>query len=348
MADPDDLGRRPRKVELARWIAGLVIGGLSVWVAFAVAGGLSDAADALRQLSTGWLLAGFGIEALSYLVLGVKLRQLIGPEVVGNVESVELGLVLSGFGLLTPARPAEGLALVASHLRHRGISKRSITMAFGFSEWFSTRVFLLLSAINLIAVALIERDPISELWPLLLAAVVVPLLLAATARMAARSTAAERLGQLVGALRRPTRRRPVEERRAAAAAWHHDAKQFIGSPRHRAGIAVLTAAASLADVACLWCALRAAGGDVGFDVAMLAVTVAAVSSLIPLIPGGLGIVEAAIPAVAHHYGVPYEQGLAAAVAYRVLGTFIPAGVGAMAIVGLRRYAAPSGPGNMPR
>ncbi|MGD9793232.1 MAG: YbhN family protein [Acidimicrobiia bacterium] len=260
---------------------------------------------------------------------------------MSNAEAVELGLVLSGFGLLTPARPAEGLALVASHLRRRGLSKRRITMAFGFAEWFSTRVFLLVSSINLIVVAAIENDPISDLWPLLAAAVLVLLVLAATARLAVKPGAVERLGQVAGALRRPSRRRSVEERRFAAAAWHSEAKAFIGPPRHRAGIAVLTAVASLADVGCLWFALRAAGAGVGFDVALLAMTVAAVSSLVPFVPGGLGIAEAAIPAVANHFGVPYEQGLAAAVAYRVLGTFIPAAVGALAIVGLRRYAVAS-------
>jgi uncharacterized membrane protein YbhN (UPF0104 family) len=72
---------------------------------------------------------------------------------------------------------------------------------------------------------------------------------------------------------------------------------------------------------------------------LLAITVAAVSALVPLVPGGIGIVEAAIPAVTHHFGVPYDQGLAAALAYRALGTFIPASIGALAILGLRLHSA---------
>jgi uncharacterized protein (TIRG00374 family) len=282
------------------------------------------------------------IEAASYVVLGEKLRRLVGREVVSRVEAIELGLVLSGFGPLTPASPAEGLALASSHLRRRGLSRRHITMVFGFSEWFSSRVFLALCAINLLVVAVVEKDPLSDLWPFVVAAIAVLVLLGLTARMAARPGAVQRISQVAGSFRRPSRRVPVDVRRAKGAAWYRDARVFVGPPRNRAMLASLTAIAVLADVACLWLALFAAGAHVGFDVALLAITVAAGSVLIPLVPGGIGIVEAAIPAVTHHFGVPYDQGLAAALAYRALGTFIPAGIGALAIAGLRMHGpAPS-------
>ena len=332
---------RRRRSGLARWLLGLVIGVGAVWVAITVTGGFADAGDSLRQLSVPWLLSAFAVETLSYGVLGAKLRQLIGPEVVTNRESVELGLVLSGLGPLTPASPAEGLALVSKHLRRRGVTNRRITMALALSEWFSMRVFLLVSAVNLLVVGAIERDPIRDLWPFILAALGVLVLLGITARMAATPTAAVRVSSFAGAFRRPSRRHPVEERRAAGAEWHHDARQIVGSPRHRAMLASSTATALLADIACLWFALRAGGANVGFDVAMLAVTVSAAATLVPLVPGGLGIVEAAIPAVAHHFGVPYDRGLAAALAYRALGTFMPASVGLLAVFTLRSHFAPA-------
>ncbi len=97
----------------------------------------------------------------------------------------------------------------------------------------------------------------------------------------------------------------------------------------------------LADVACLWFALFAAGARVGFDVALLAVTVASASVLVPLVPGGIGIVEVTIPAVTYYFGVPCDQGLAATLAYRGFGTFIPAGAGALAIAGLRMHTRTS-------
>ena len=104
---------------MARWVVGFAIGALSIWVAMTVAGGFSGTVGALRHLEIPWLVAAFVVEAASYVVLGAKFRRLIGSGVLGLVESVELGLVLSGFGPLTPASPAEGLALTASHLRDR-------------------------------------------------------------------------------------------------------------------------------------------------------------------------------------------------------------------------------------
>jgi uncharacterized protein (TIRG00374 family) len=345
--EPEALTGHRRRIGVARWLLGLAVGVGSVWVAITVTGGFADAGDALGRLSVPWLLAALAVEALSYGVLGVKLRQLVGPELVGNRESVELGLVLSGFGPLTPASPAEGLALVSTHLRHRGVTNRQITTALALSQWFSMRVFLLASALNLLVVVAIERDPLSDLWPFALAAIGVIGLLAITARLAATPSATVRASTIAGAFRRPSRRRPVEERRAAGERWHREARQLVGSPKHRAFLASLTATALLGDIACLWFALRAGGANVGFDVALLAVTVSSVATLVPLVPGGLGIVEAAIPAVTHHFGVPYDQGLAAALVYRALGTFVPAGVGVVAVFTLRTHLAPTSGGTAP-
>ena len=338
--ESDDAPHR-RTTFFVRWAIGLAIGAVSVWVAVSAAGGFAEAWVAVRELDVAWLVAAFVVEAASYLVLGAKLRRLIGPEVVSSIEATELGLIVSGFGLLTPARPAEGLAITAGQLRRHGLSRRRVTMILGVSEWFSTRMFLGLAAINLLVVAVVERDPLTDLWPFMVIAVAVLGLLGASARLASRPGAAERISQFVGSFRRPSRRLSVRARRAAGAEWYREARLFVGPPRRRVVLAALTAIAVLADVACLWFALRAAGAHVGFDIAMLAITVAAFAVFVPLVPGGLGIVEAAIPAVTRHYGVPFEQGLAAALAYRALGTFLPAGAGALAIVHLRMHAPAS-------
>ena len=201
--------------------------------ALAAAGGLSDFWVAIRHLSGWWLVPAFVIEAASYAVLGAKFRRLIGRDVVSTVEAIELGLVISGFGPLTPASPAEGLAIAATHLRRRGLVKRHIVMVFGLSQWLSARVFLALGAMNLLVVASIERHPFGHLWPYLVVALVVLVLLGFTARVALRPSSAERVSQIVGSMRRPSRRVPVDVRRASGAAWYHDARELLGPPRHR-------------------------------------------------------------------------------------------------------------------
>ncbi len=335
---PDDeppSERRVRRRDLIRWFVGLLIGVVAVIVATNVAGGLSAAVSALERLDLRWLAPAVVVEAASYLLLGSRIRRLVGTDVVGRVEATQLGLIVSGFGLLTPASPAEGLAISAMHLRRRGLSRRTVAIVFGFVEWFAIRVFLFLASVNLFVVAAIEHDPLSELWPFLAAAGVVLVLLFVTGRLAMRPAAATALSVLLGWFHRPSRRHHRDHRRARVAALQRDALAVLGPPRRRATLVLLTAGGILADVGCLWFALRAAHAHVGFHVALLAITVAAVSLLVPLVPGGLGIVEAAIPAVAHHYGVPLDAGLAAAIVYRTFSTFVPAALGGVSIVDLR-------------
>lgn len=322
-----------------KWALGIVVGLLVSWVAIHAAGGLADAAGALGQVRAPWLVPAAVVEALSYVVLGAKLRELIGRDVVGTGESVQLGLVVSGFGLLTPASPAEGLAILASHLRRRGVPRRRVAFTVGFSEWFSLLVFLLVSSVNLVIVAAIEPDPLDSSLPLLVVAAVVLVFLGLVARLLVDEGATAAVIARLGALRRHGRALTPEARRLAAADLHREARAFVGSGRQFARVALLTAAAFLGDVACLWFAMLAAGGQVGFDVALLAVSIASFSVLVPLVPGGLGLVEATIPAVAHRFGMPYDQGLAAALVYRGFGTFVPATAGVGAIVALRRRAA---------
>lgn len=334
--------RGVRRRDLVRWFAGGAIGLVAGWVAVHAAGGLADAVDALGDLDWRWLVPAFVVEAVSYVVVAERLRTIAGAERVDRVEAFQLGLVLSGFGLLTPASPAEGIAISARHLHRRGMSGRELSFAFTFLEWFGVAVFLATSSVNLIAVAAVERDPWRDMWPFVTGALVVLALLVVAARMAANPASAARLTALVGALRPPGRRRPVEERRAAGAAWHHEAFAFVDAGRRLRALG-LTAAALLLDVGCLWFALRAAGTGVGYDVALLSITVSALAVFVPFVPGGIGIAEAAIPAVVHHFGAGYDQGLAAALAYRALGTFLPAIGGAFSIVALRRYeVAPPG------
>ena len=79
---------------------------------------------------------------------------------------------------------------------------------------------------------------------------------------------------------------------------------------------------------CLWASLAAAGVHVGGDVVVLAGTAGVLATIVPLVPGGLGLVEAVIPAVLHHFGAPLDAALAGALIYRAVATFLPAGIGA--------------------
>jgi len=330
--------RRPHissRAALWRWILGLVVAVAVVSVVVNAGGGLADAEAALGRTEASWVAVAVLVEAISYVLIGVHLRRLARASApVSRRLGIGLALVISGFGLLTPASPAEGLAIASRQLRQRGFDQRRATLTLGFTQWFSMRVFLLVAAVNVLVAVGIGDLPATDVLPLLAVASVGFVLLVVTAHFARRRSTGELAAVLLGRLRFWRPRVPNAERRAAGAAWHQQAMSIVGSPTNRVLLVGLAASALLADMGCLWASLTAAGVHVGGDVVILAATASVLATAIPLIPGGLGIVEAVIPAVLHHFGVPLDAALAGAVIYRVVGTFLPATVGVLVIAGL--------------
>jgi uncharacterized protein (TIRG00374 family) len=91
----------------------------------------------------------------------------------------------------------------------------------------------------------------------------------------------------------------------------------------------------ITDAACLWTALHAVHLHVKFSVVILAYVGGTLASWVPLLPGGLGAVEAVVPAILHHFGVPLTVGLAGTLLWRGLSLFLPAIGGAFAYASLR-------------
>ncbi len=327
-------GPSARSRNILRFALGIALGGAAIWVVVSAAGGLGDALDALGQVEWWWLLPAALFEGLAYFLSGLRLRRLAGPEVVSPAAATGIELVVNGLGLLTPASPAEGLAFGASELSRRGLDRRHIGLTLGFAQWFSLRVFLLVNALNLFWIIATRDFPVDSTWPLIAAPLVLGVL-AVTAFLASRPATMERLAVVIGIARFWKPRPDRVELRASGARLHADALEVVGPPRRRVVLMGLSVGSMLADIACLYFALLAAHAHVGFDIALLAAGAAAASALIPLLPGGLGVVEAIIPAVVHWYGPPVSAALAGALAYRALGTFLPALAGAAALVALR-------------
>ena len=317
-----------------RFGLGLALGGAAIWIVVTASGGISDALDALRQVDWWWLLPAALFEGLAYFLSGLRLRRLAGPAIVSPSAATGIELVVNGLGLLTPASPAEGLAFGASELSRRGLDRRRIGLTLGFSQWFSLRVFLLVNALNLVWILATRDFPVDSTWPLIAAPLILGVL-AVTAFLASRPSTMERLAVIIGAARFWKPRPDRDEQRASGAQFHGDAMKMVGPPSRRVVLMGLSVGSMLADIACLYFALIAAHAHVGFDIALLAAGAAAASALIPLLPGGLGVVEAIIPAVVHWYGPPVSAAFAGALVYRALGTFLPAAAGAVALIVLR-------------
>lgn len=318
-----------------RLVLGVALGSAAVWVTVRASGGLGDAWHALGRVDAWWLIPAVVSEGLAYVFAGLRLQRLAGAEAAFTAASATgVELVVNGLGLLAPAAPAEGLAFEVSELSRRGVDRRRIALTLGFEQWFSLRVFLLVNALNLGGILATRDVPIDSTWPLIAAPLVLVALLA-TAILANRPATAETLAVVAGAVRFWKPRAPVSDRRVAGANVHADAKAIVGPARKRLVLPVLSVASMLANVFCLYFVLIAAHAQVGYDIAILAAGAATTAGLIPLLPGGLGVVEVIIPGVVHWYGPPFQAALAAALVYRVLGTFLPAAAGGVALFAIR-------------
>ncbi len=314
---------------LARWVAGLIVGVGAILAVIAAAGGLADAADVLKRTSWAWLMVAVAFEAVSYVAMGLRLRRLSRFAIaLPRHVAIGLALVISGFGLLTPAAPVEGLTIAAGELHRRGASSRQSALTLGFSEWFAARSFVLVAAVNICAMAALGDLVALDVVLFVAAAAAVIATLGVTARLARSPQTASRTADLVGRLQFWRPRSSSEDRRAAGAAWHRNAMEVVGSPANRIALVSLSMIALLADMAALGAALAAVGVHLQPDVVILGASAGVLAASVPLLPGGLGLVEAVMPAVFHHFGAPLDAALAGALLYRAIGTFLPAAAGA--------------------
>jgi len=215
-------------------------------------------------------------------------------------------------------------------------------MICGFSEWFTQRTFYGVAALDLIAVIALGHLAFSDSWPFMIVALIVILALAGTALAARRPASAVWISRVLGAIRVRRPQPPQEIRDQSASAWHARAMAVVGAPRNRLRLALVSASAVVVDAATLWATSHAAGFHIHPELALLATTVGTIVSWVPLLPGGLGLVEAAIPTVLHRFGAPLDAALAATLVYRAAGTLLPALAGGVSSLILR--ARPSAAG----
>jgi putative heme transporter len=340
--EPEDDEEPPtpgRRRPITKLVVGVVAGGVAVWLVISAAGGIGDALDAIRHMRVGFVALAVGIAAARLGLYGLQLAWLGRRSGrLGLATAFGLASVVYGFGAAMPAAPAEGLALASRELRRRGRTKRQSRLTVGLSEWFAQRAFYAVAAIDLIIAVAQGHLTWSDAWPLVVAAAMVIMTLGATAVLARRPTSAERVAVALGAIRL---RRPhpaeTEARRRAAGAWHAEAVAMLGPPRNRVRLAVVSALAVVADGATLWATCHAAGFHLHPELAILAATVGTMASWVPLLPSGLGLVEAAVPALMARFGVPLPDAFAATVVYRAAGTLLPVFAGALALAALRSH-----------
>jgi uncharacterized membrane protein YbhN (UPF0104 family) len=285
--------------------------------------GLHSITERLSDANSWWVAAGIGFELLScagYVVLFGLVFGMLGKRLVSRLSLSELAVnsVVSVSGLA-------GLALGAWVLRGKGISVERIAKR-------SVLLFVLTSAVNVGAVVVIGLS----MWLGLLPGSRNPLLTLLPAAMALATI----LGTLALAAwaRRAAARRPLEHGRwavtlVALSGGVEDAVRLIREHDWR----VLGAVGYwLFDNLALYACLAAFGDTPGVWVVAMAYLVGMLANSLP-IPGGFVAVEGGLVGMLVLFGVrPVSVAVAAVLIYRAISLWIPAVIGSLAFLGLRR------------
>ena len=99
------------------------------------------------------------------------------------------------------------------------------------------------------------------------------------------------------------------------------------------------------DFGTLLATIRATGAKPNPSLVLLAYAVAKLLALIPITPGGLGIVEAGLSALLILAGVPGGDAVVATLAYRIISYWLPIAVGPFAYMAFRLRYGPPGSGS---
>jgi len=343
--DASDGGvRRMRPGPWIRYAIGLVVAGLLVYAVVVASGGLEQAIDELGHASLGWLPVALVLEMCCYALIGVMLRMLRGAHrTLGWGTTVRVALVLWGLGGLLPASPAEGIAMAATELRRRGVPRaESITM-FAVAGWFQLWALALTAAAAAAVVSIAGHTKGTDAGSLAISAVVLVAVTLAAIGLARRPAIG---GYLWAATWWLPRHRGMTraDLRAAGIDAHGRLSRLLGGMGRRLRLGLAAVGTWVTDAACLWTALHAVHVHIHFGTVLLAYVIGVVASWIPLLPGGIGAVEVAVPAVLHHFGVPLTVGLAGTLLWRGFSLFLPALGGVLAYLSLRYEHPSSGDG----
>jgi hypothetical protein len=317
----------------------LLVTGVSLYLLLPSLAGVFSSWRSLGELTWYWAALVFAAEAGSFVSLWQLDRIALHERSWFVVASAQLAG--NAVGRILPGGGATATAFMVGMLRRAGVEvgQAAGALAASMSLQIGTRLALPVLALPaILAGAPVDRGLVAAAYlglavlALLVAAGVVAFVFDRPLKSAGRG-----LQWLLN--RTVRRRRPVAGLGRGLLAVRDGVRATIGS---RWWAAVLAAAGNTAfDFAALLCALRAVGAQPRPSLVILAYAGAALLTLIPLTPGGLGFVEAGLVGTLTLAGVGGPEALLATLTYRLASYWLPIPFGGAAYAAFaRRYPSP--------
>lgn len=301
-------------LRLLRIVVGVVLGCLILAALLRIraeAHRTSGVVSMLRSSDRDELAAAAGLEVGSYLLPGVALGRICWELTYSTATRIAVAAL--GLGPLLPASPLTGSGIGYAELRRARIPS-------GRAATASTAVVIALPAVSMLVLAgpaLIAsgvRVPLPPGWrgAVLAAGALAVLLTGVLLALAAGASA--RVARLV---------------------------RYLGGGRNTAVLIALGAGAWLCDAACLWLVGVALGISLPLACLPIAYIAGVTIMTLPVLPSGLGAVEATLPAIFAAGGASYDDALIAVLVWRVLSFWLPTVAGAVALGSLHRQPLPA-------
>jgi len=293
---------------------------------------------ALEHVNIGLLLVGLVLEVLAQLAYAQLTQVLLPPNALSFSKIFRINIAALGVSHVLPGGTAGGTGLGYRLMTTNGVKGTDVAFQAATQGIGSA---VLLNA--MLWVALVISIPFNGFRPVYVTvAIITAVLLGFFAALVLGF--AEGKGWAANALRSLGRRvRFIGEDRMERAVGHiAERLHSLRGNRPLLLKGVFWAAANwLLDAACLWVCLAAFNYVLDPIDLFVAYGVGNVLAAIPLTPGGLGPVEAAVPAVLRGFGVPIGIGALAVLGWRLYNFWlpIPAGAGCWVSLRVRRGAS---------
>jgi len=281
--------------------------------------------DRLDRFDPVWLAAILGCEAASFASIWA-LQRVVMPE-VSWFDGATSQLVGNAFNRITPGGGATGTALQARLLADAGYDLTSVATAISAQSILISVTVLALPVFSLPAIVAGLSVPGSLADAAWIGAIVFAVVAAAGAWVLHRPRPIELFGDtLAAAVNRVRPNRPPIEHLGARLVQQRDVLRVaVGSHWVRAVAAAVARWAF--EYAALLVALQAIGARVEPTLVLLAFTTAALLSLLPFTPGGLGFVEAGLTGTLALAGVSAGDAVLATLVFRLVSFWLPLPVG---------------------
>lgn len=325
--------------ELARYVIGIAIGLLVLLLLFGRRAELIAAWHHLAHAAAGWVAAAVAAEATSLWLYARLQQQAL------RLSGARLGM--PGLFLLTMANDAvantiPGEPAVSSAYRYRFYRRRGATAAASgwtiftvlIAQAIGMSLVLLLGVLVALAGSTSGRNTATALAGLVIVVL-------AAAILVRRDLVLRLAAAVAGRVRRLAGNRPhgVAARIEATLARM---REIPLSARSTAGIVALAAGVWLADFGCLLCAFGAVHAPVPWTGVLVAYGVAEVAGTLPIVPGGIGIIEGSLAVILVAYGAGRSSALSAALAFRIVSFWLAVAAGWVAVLAIARQARSAG------